>query len=434
MNTRYRLVTRGSRGGMFYCFDKQTKKRHSLNTTNEDEARQLIEAKNIAERQPMLNTQIAKAYLAGTDNAITTRTWQNALDALIQNKHGANLERWQRAVKDPAYDLIRNHTIIETKGDLLLKVLHEGTVSTNCFLRQLHNFALDMNWLPWPIIPKRQWPAVRYKEKRGITLDEHRRIVEREKNPEVKAYYQLAWHLGASQSDLANLQAEDVDWSTRVISYSRMKTRWRGQQQPQIRFGKEVEEILSGLPKTGPLFPKLILKKEKHRAKEFKRRCVGLGIQGVTLHSYRYGWAERAKAAGYPERFAQISLGHNSKAWARAYSKKAQVILPPLEEYERKIIPFNGAAQAAATTATTTEASADRRSRDRIGDAMITVTVHLLNLLCGVLAFMWRVFLRIIRAYGVWCLCLFALSLWPCCWGGLSAASGGAGGGGGASY
>jgi hypothetical protein len=36
-----------------------------------------------------------------------------------------------------------------------------------------------------------------------------------------------------------------------------MKTRWRGQQPPQIRFGKEVEEILSTLPQTGPLFPYL---------------------------------------------------------------------------------------------------------------------------------------------------------------------------------
>jgi acyl-CoA thioesterase FadM len=30
---------------------------------------------------------------------------------------------------------------------------------------------------------------------------------------------------------------------------------------------------------------------------EFKQRCKGLGIQGVTLHSYRYGWAERARKA-----------------------------------------------------------------------------------------------------------------------------------------
>jgi integrase len=59
-----------------------------------------------------------------------------------------------------------------------------------------------------------------------------------------------------------------------------------------------------------------------------------LGISGVTLHSYRYAWAERAKEAGYPERFAMQALGHSSKAVHRAYAKKAQVVLPPLENYE----------------------------------------------------------------------------------------------------
>ena len=54
------------------------------------------------------------------------------------------------------------------------------------------------------------------------------------------------------------------------------------------------------------------------------------------MHSYRYAWAERAKTAGYPERFAQVALGHNSKAVHRAYARKAQVTLPPLEDYERK--------------------------------------------------------------------------------------------------
>jgi integrase len=59
------------------------------------------------------------------------------------------------------------------------------------------------------------------------------------------------------------------------------------------------------------------------------------------MHSYRYGWAERAQVAGYPERFAQKALGHNSKAVHRAYARRAQVTLPPLEEYEAKIIPFS---------------------------------------------------------------------------------------------
>ena len=66
-------------------------------------------------------------------------------------------------------------------------------------------------------------------KKRAITWEEHCRIVEREKNPERKAFYQLGWHLGASQSDLAHLQAEDVDWPNRVISFFRMKTRWRSE-------------------------------------------------------------------------------------------------------------------------------------------------------------------------------------------------------------
>lgn len=265
------------------------------------------------------------------------------MEALTNTKQGANQERWQRVAKDRSLVSLLDRIIIETQGEQLLRVLQGGTVSTNVYLRRLHNFCLDMSWLPWPLLPKRQWPAVRYGDKRAITAEEHSQIITREKNAERKAFYQLAWHLGASQSDLAHLQAEDVDWSTRIISFVRMKLRHRNLTPPQVRFGKEVEEILANLPKSGPLFPYLITVRPGDRATEFKQRCAGLGIEGVTLHSYRYAWAERAKASGYPERFAQISLGHNSKAWARAYSKKAQVILPPLEEYERKIIPLNAA-------------------------------------------------------------------------------------------
>ena len=56
-----------------------------------------------------------------------------------------------------------------TPGELLLKVMQCGTVSTNVYLRRLHNFCVDMNWLPWPLIPKRQWPTIRFKDKRAIT-------------------------------------------------------------------------------------------------------------------------------------------------------------------------------------------------------------------------------------------------------------------------
>jgi integrase len=95
-------------------------------------------------------------------------------------------------------------------------------------------------------------------------------------------------------------------------------------------------QILRDLPGNGALFPYLRTVRAGDRATEFKQRCVGLKIKGVTLHSYRYAWAERAKTAGYPERFAMEHLGQNSKAVHRAYSRKAKVELPSLGEYEQK--------------------------------------------------------------------------------------------------
>jgi len=332
MKTRYRLIRRGIRGNGFYCVDTKTGKRTSLHTGNADEAQQIIEAKNNSERQPVLNLQIAKAYLAGSDNGITTRTWQHAIESLINTKQGANQHRWKTAAKDKALAMLLPQVIIETKGEAILKALQMGTVSTNVYLRRLHNFCVDMSWLPWPLVPKRQWPAVEFKEKRGITLAEHLAIVARENNPERKAFYKLAWHLGASQSDLAFLEAENVDWEHHVISYARQKTGSIA----IMRFDEDMAEILRDLPGSGPLFPYMRTVRSGDRATEFKQRCDGLGIKGVSLHSYRYAWAERAKTAGYPERYAQVNLGHNSKAMTRAYSRKAPVEMPSLSEYERQ--------------------------------------------------------------------------------------------------
>jgi hypothetical protein len=106
MKKRYRLIRRNIRGGKFYCVDTVTRKRASLHTTNEDEAAELTAAKNQALRQPVLNLHIAKAYLAGTDSGITTRTWRNAIDALIETKSGPNQIRWKRVVKDKAFALL----------------------------------------------------------------------------------------------------------------------------------------------------------------------------------------------------------------------------------------------------------------------------------------------------------------------------------------
>jgi integrase len=189
-----------------------------------------------------------------------------------------------------------------------------------------------MSWLPWPLIPKRQWPAVKFKQKRAITLEEHQRILAAEVNPERKALYQLCWHLGASQGDIASLKGEDEDWANNTISFTRRKT-----VVPVIvHLGMEALNLFKDLPADGVLFPYLSRVRAGDRATEFKSRCRQFGISGVSLHSYRYSWAERAKIVGYPERFALEALGHNSKAVHRAYAKRALMKLPSLEEYDQR--------------------------------------------------------------------------------------------------
>jgi integrase len=346
MKTRYRLMTRGCRSNAFYCVDTATGKRTSLGKVDRDTAEQIVLAKNQALRQPTLNLQIAKAYLAGSDSGVASRTWGQAIQTLIETKDGETQKRWHRAAKDKAIGPLLPKVIIETKGEELLAALQRGTVSTNVHLRKLHNFCLAMTWLPWPLIPRPQWPVIRFKEKRGITADEHARIIAREGNPERRAFYELCWLLGGSQADIANLTADAIDWPARTVSYTRQKTGSIAMQ----HFGGQVAGVLSGLAVIGPLFPYLRTVRSGDRATEFKQRCRGLGIEGVTLHSYRYAWAERARTCGYPERFAQEALGHNSKAVHRAYAKKALVSLPSLEFYEQKakesIVPFPLAAEA----------------------------------------------------------------------------------------
>ncbi len=322
------------RNGIYYCEDSKTGKQESLRTRDEASAHALLHSKNEAYRQPILNQSIALAYLSATDPEAAKRAWQFVMDEMTATKRDDTRHRYETAWADKAFDLIRDLPLLDTRADHFLKVLRTGTVSTNVYLRRLHNFALDMSWLPKSLLPRKQWPKPVYQEKRAITAGEHAAIIEREKNTERRSFYQLAWHLGAAQTDLARLKGEDVDWEQKIISFFRLKTK----SVCRLHFGEDVAEVLRDLPSTGYLFPYLATVRASDRATEFKQRCRGLQIKGVTLHSYRYAWAERAKTVGYPERFAQEALGHNSKAVHRTYAKRAQVLLPPLEDYEKKKI------------------------------------------------------------------------------------------------
>jgi integrase len=331
MTQRYRLFRRR---GYYYAHDRVTGRQESLHTSQPLEAKRLLHAKNEADHQPAINLQIARAYLAAADPGVTERTWQQVMEEIIKLKEGSTRHRWETAINDSAFDSMRRLVVLETRAEHFLRVLEKGKVSTNLYLRRIHNFALDMNWLPWSVLPKKQWPTPQYGEKRAITPEEHQLVVENEGNAEKRAFYQMLWHLGGAQGDVANLTAENIDWGDCVIGFPRQKTGTPS----LIRFGQEAAKVLESLPKEGPLFPTLKGLRASVRADYFRKRCALLCIRGVTLHSYRYAWAERAKRAGYPERFAQEALGHNSKAVHRAYARKAQVKLPSLEEFETNTV------------------------------------------------------------------------------------------------
>ena len=112
-------------------------------------------------------------------------------------------------------------------------------------------------------------------------VDETQSVLARECNPEWSAFYRMLWHLGGSQSDMAMLQADDVDWERRVIVYGRRKTGTIC----HLSFGQPVESLLKTLPSIGPLFPRIAQLHERHRSKQFRRRCLQLGFEGISLHS-----------------------------------------------------------------------------------------------------------------------------------------------------
>ena len=330
VKNRYRVFLRS--WGTYYLEDLVTKKQETLKTRDKDEAFRLVAAKNETDEAPAFSLHLARVYWRAGDPAAAKRTWQNVMEEIPKHKTGDTRHRWETAIKAKAFDTLRDLVVLETQAEQFLKVLESCSVSTNVFLRRIHNFALDLNWLPWPVLPKKRWPAVNFKKKRAITWNEHCRIVEREQNAERKLFYKLAWHTGASQTDLSLLDAANIDWQRSALSFTRKKTKTVA----ILRFDETIAEVLRELPSSGPLFPYLRTVRAGDRATEFKQRCEGLNISGVTLHSYRYAWAQRARKAGYPERFAMENLGHNSKAVHFAYAGLADVEIPSLGEFEKE--------------------------------------------------------------------------------------------------
>lgn len=333
MGKKYWLCKRGK---VYYSFDSETGKRESLHTGDKGEAARILHARNDATRQSGINITIAKAYLAGADPKLVERTWDFVMQEYCSRGKESSRRRNQRAIRSKPFDLIRDKKLIETAADDLRAVMKAGGAFTNQILRCLHNSAIGMGWLLSPVIPPKLWPTYEKRPKRAITPEEHQKIVQSESNAERKLYYELLWEIGAAQTDGANLTAANIDWNKRLLSYQRQKTG----QLCVLKIGSRLEDLLRKLPSEGPLLPNISKIRDAWRSAEFRRRCRLLKIEGVTLHSYRYAWATRAKQLGLPERFAQGALGHASVAVHREYAREGVVVCPSLEDYEQKIVPL----------------------------------------------------------------------------------------------
>jgi hypothetical protein len=192
MRKAYRMFRRGR---VFWCQNNQTGKQESLRIKDRAAAERLVQAKNEAQLHPTINLQIARAYLVASDPAFATRTWQFVMDEILKLKVAesenvrepkiaesrgntifgavATTRRWRVAVSDKAFDGLRALPLLETRAEDLLRAIENGKTSANVYLRRIHNFALGMNWIPVPIIPKKNWPKLTGGGKRAITAEVH---------------------------------------------------------------------------------------------------------------------------------------------------------------------------------------------------------------------------------------------------------------------
>jgi len=323
------------RGTMFYYEDKTTGEQKSLHTRDKIQARKIVQAKNEAVTQPLMNLVLAKTYLAAQDSKLITRTWADVIQRFCNRDNEATRIRHERAAKTKPMQFLRDKRLVETTADDLFHALSFGKNSTVAFLQTMHNDALGMGWIPAPILPRKLWPKVKKKLRRAITEAEHKLILENLTDEEWKLYLRLLWFTGASQTDGANFTDKNIDWLNRVLSYNRCKLEGRSLPPACLLIGKGLDEILRQLPKRGALFPRITKMDDRSRACFFWKLCKRLKIEGISLHSYRYSWAERAKVIGIPQRWAQAALGHNSKAVHDAYARNALVICPPIDERSR---------------------------------------------------------------------------------------------------
>ena len=114
MKQRYSVFLRP--WGVYYYEDHTTGQQATLKTRDKAEAYRLVAAKNEHQEAPAFSRQLARVYWKAGDPAGATRTWQQVMDEIPKLKKGQTQYRWLTAIKDEAFDAIRNLVVLETQA------------------------------------------------------------------------------------------------------------------------------------------------------------------------------------------------------------------------------------------------------------------------------------------------------------------------------
>lgn len=351
MEHRYRLYRRGN--GYYYSEDCQTGKQKSLRTRDEQAARRIVAARNEATHQPAVSLTLARAYLEAKSPELLSRTWEDVMREMEASYEGPTRERWQTFMRSRPVQSLRALPLLRTESSHFLDVLKHPAAgnSTHKWLRVLHKRALDLGWLLVPVLTKCAWPRITSRQGEAITPAQHRSLVATETDAEFRLYLEMLWETGGAQSDIAGLHRDNVNLAQARLTFGRRKLRNKNKGAVAIVIGRKLFALLEKLPAHGLLFPSLAQQPASVRASRFRKCCNRLGFHHITLHSYRYAWARRAKAAGMPVRESMDHLGHGSKAVHLAYGSKEEAVTFPLEYYEElkasKLVQLNEGRKAA---------------------------------------------------------------------------------------
>jgi len=331
---KYYLFKRKDR----YYLQNQDGRQTSLRTKDLGEAEKILATLVGASASPTnLVRKQALMMLRETDPQYMGRNWGQLFDKYIEKcELPTQRERLRRSLASPVLQSLRAHQIATTDPDLFIEGILRFKRSIRYHVQLAYRFGVKINWVSRDLISEDLWPEIRWKNFRAITEEEHRRLCETVEDPERRNFYELCWHIGASQGDAAKLQAANINWKQRLLVFRRAKLK-PNSPPAMIRIGPDLEELLRRLPAEGPLFPKISKEKTNRRSGDFWRRCRRLGFPpGCVLHSYRYAWIQRAAQAGMPERFAMAMMGHQSRMVHQAYAQQALVECPSLEEFTKR--------------------------------------------------------------------------------------------------